>query len=96
MIYGARLRQAREFNKLTQRAVDQEIGLNQGRLSEAERDAYALSAAALVEFAELTGFPVEFFLRTSRELLSIPRLSIFGRVLECEQRMRAKRNLQGR
>lgn len=66
MIYGTRLRQAREFNKLTQRAVDQEIGLNQGRLSEAERDSYALSTEALVEFAALTGFPVEFFLKPSR------------------------------
>jgi Zn-dependent peptidase ImmA (M78 family) len=66
VIYGARLRQAREFSKLTQRAVDQEIGLNQGRLSEAERDAYALSAEALVEFAALTGFPVEFFCEPPR------------------------------
>ncbi len=66
MIYGARLRQTREFNKLTQRAVDQEIGLNQGRLSEAEHDAYALPVEALVEFAALTGFPVEFFLEPPR------------------------------
>ena len=66
MIYGTRLKQAREFSKLTQRAVDQEIGLNQGRLSEAERDAYTLSAEALVEFAALTEFPVEFFLEPPR------------------------------
>lgn len=66
MIYGTRLRQAREFCKLTQRAVDQEIGLNQGRLSEAERDAYALSMEVLTEFAALTGFPVEFFLEPAR------------------------------
>jgi Zn-dependent peptidase ImmA (M78 family) len=71
VIYGARLRQAREFNKLTQRAVDQEIGLNQGRLSEAERDAYTLSAEALVEFAALTGFPVEFFLEPPRVIFDL-------------------------
>ena len=61
MIYGARLRQAREFSKLTQREVDDDIGLNQGRLSEAERDAYALPTEAIIEFAALTRFPVEFF-----------------------------------
>lgn len=66
MIYGARLRQAREFSKLTQRAVDQEIGLNQGRLSEAERNAYELPMRLLTQFAALTGFPVEFFLEQPR------------------------------
>lgn len=61
MTYGARLRQAREFARLTQKGVQDEIGLNQGRLSQAERDAYVLSESALVEFAALTGFPPGFF-----------------------------------
>jgi Zn-dependent peptidase ImmA (M78 family)/transcriptional regulator with XRE-family HTH domain len=61
MIYGARLRQAREVAKLTQRSVSHEVGINQARWSEAERDSYTLPPQALAEFAQLSGFPEEFF-----------------------------------
>jgi Zn-dependent peptidase ImmA (M78 family)/transcriptional regulator with XRE-family HTH domain len=85
VIYGTRLRQAREFCKLTQRAIDDEIGLNQGRLSEAERDTYALSAEVLTQFAALTGFPVEFFLEPVRVTFDVMPLHFRSRAA-----MRAK------
>ncbi|WP_066636343.1 XRE family transcriptional regulator [Serinicoccus hydrothermalis] len=70
MIYGARLRQAREFSRLTQRAVQVEIGVSQSRWSSAESDAYELPEIALSKFADLTGFPTSFFERPPRIELS--------------------------
>ena len=63
MIYGTRLKQAREFAKLTQRAVSLEIGVTQAQVSNAERDAYVLPEVPFAAMARLTGFPELFFLR---------------------------------
>lgn len=66
MIHGTRLAQAREFSAITQKALADHIGISQSALSKAQNDQVELSAEALAEFANETGFPVEFFAHPPR------------------------------
>ena len=61
MIYGDRLRQARELAGLTQRDLAVVAGVPQPRISNAERQGEPLPGAATAEIAAHTGFPVSFF-----------------------------------
>jgi len=61
VIYGARLRQARELASLTQRALAVEAGIPQAYISRAENDSVDLGPERLAEIATILDFPVEFF-----------------------------------
>lgn len=61
MISGDRLRQAREFNGLTQRELAGVAGIPQPRLSGAERYGEDLPEHAVLQIAASTGFPPSFF-----------------------------------
>lgn len=61
MIYGARLRQAREIAGYTQSGLAELAGWHQSRLSDAEKDTWPVPDHVLWEIAAHTEFPVEFF-----------------------------------
>lgn len=61
MIYGTRLRQAREMVLMTQAEVSRETQIAQAHLSRAERDAYDLGPDRLALLAAHLEFPTEFF-----------------------------------
>lgn len=61
MIYGARLRQAREMALTTQAELARETGVPQSLLSRAESDSYDLGEERLALVAEHLDFPSRFF-----------------------------------
>lgn len=64
MIYGERLRQARELLGLTQQQLVAEIaGLNQPRLSRAEKNEGDLAPEMVTQLAQLSGLRDDFFSR---------------------------------
>jgi len=61
MIFGARIRQAREMAMMTQAELARETQIAQAHLSRAERDSYDLGLDRLALIAVHLEFPVEFF-----------------------------------
>jgi Zn-dependent peptidase ImmA (M78 family)/transcriptional regulator with XRE-family HTH domain len=61
MIYGERIRQAREFKGLTQTYLADLVGVKQAAISEMERGEFAPSQAVLQAIAKETGFLPTFF-----------------------------------
>lgn len=61
MIYGARLRQAREMALMTQAELSRETQIAQAHLSRAERDSYDLGPDRLALLAAHLEFPTPFF-----------------------------------
>ena len=63
MIFGTRIRQAREFLGEKQKDFGEAVGLKQSRISQAENTVTDLPPAVVAAMAEHSGFPVEFFQR---------------------------------
>src|SRR6266568_5667450 len=61
MIYGDKLRQARELCGLTQSMLAEQCGVQQTMIALLEREARAPSDELLGRIAVATGFPIEFF-----------------------------------
>jgi Zn-dependent peptidase ImmA (M78 family)/transcriptional regulator with XRE-family HTH domain len=61
MIYGERIRQAREFRGLTQTQLANAIGVKQAAISEIEYNAFVPSDSLLEKIANQTGFLPSFF-----------------------------------
>ena len=61
MIYGERIRQAREFKGITQTQLAQSVGIKQAAISEMEYNELSPSATVLSEIAKQTGFLPSFF-----------------------------------
>lgn len=66
MIFGERIRQARELLGETQKDFGEEVGLAQSALSDAERSVSDLSDRVVTAIASHSGFPPEFFERPPR------------------------------
>ncbi len=71
MIFGARIRQAREMALITQADLARETQIAQAHLSRAERDSYDLGLDRLALIAAHLEFPMEFF--TSAPLVEFGR-----------------------
>lgn len=61
MIYGERVRQAREYCGLTQTELAKKVGVNQSALTHVESGRNIPSQELLVSIAEQTGFSLSFF-----------------------------------
>jgi Zn-dependent peptidase ImmA (M78 family)/transcriptional regulator with XRE-family HTH domain len=61
MIYGERIRQAREFSGLTQTQLANAVGVKQSAISEIEYNEFAPSDSLLEKIANQTGFLPSFF-----------------------------------
>ncbi len=61
MIYGERVRQARELRGLTQKALAVVVQLHQSAVAHLEADRATISESALDRIALATGFPTSFF-----------------------------------
>lgn len=61
MIFGERIRQAREFLGETQKDFGEQVGLSQSKLSKAESTVGTLEPQAVATIAEHSGFPLDFF-----------------------------------
>jgi Zn-dependent peptidase ImmA (M78 family)/DNA-binding XRE family transcriptional regulator len=61
MIYGARIKQAREYCGLTQKELANRVGVNQSFIAHLENDRTDINPNLLVSLAEQTGFASAFF-----------------------------------
>lgn len=66
MIYGERVRQARELNGLTQKELSEAAEVQQAAISQIESGDSQPTSPVLAAIAAKTGFPIEFFARTPR------------------------------
>lgn len=67
MIYGERIRQARELNGFTQTQLSEAAAVKQAAISQIESGASQPSPPVLAAIADKTGFPAEFFSRPPRQ-----------------------------
>jgi Zn-dependent peptidase ImmA (M78 family)/transcriptional regulator with XRE-family HTH domain len=79
MIYGERIRQAREFKGLTQTHLANSIGIKQSAISEIEYNEISPSENVLKEIARQTGFLPSFFELEPDENLTIGSLNYRSR-----------------
>jgi len=83
MIYGERVKQAREFKGLTQTQLANMVGIQQSAISQIEKNDLAPSVGILQAIAECTGFLPSFF-----------ELEIIGNLPVGTLNYRAKRSLR--
>lgn len=79
MIYGERIRQAREFNGLAQIQLANAVGVKQAAISEMEYNEFAPSETLLKEIAKQTGFLPSFFELAPDDNLSFGTLNFRAR-----------------
>jgi len=75
MIYGERIKQARELNGLNQKEFASLIGCNQSAIAHFETNRSLPSAETLKEIARVTGFMVSFFENPPIDAFAIQSLS---------------------
>ncbi len=79
MIYGERIRQAREFKGLTQTQLANAVGVKQSAISEMEYNEFTPSETLLKEIAKQTGFLPSFFELELNDKLSFGTLNYRAR-----------------
>jgi len=79
MIYGERIRQAREFRGLTQTQLANAVGVKQAAISEIESDKFTPTEPIIIKIAEQTGFLPTFFELTPNGNLSFGTLNYRSR-----------------
>lgn len=80
MIYGERIRQAREFKGLTQTQLANAVGVKQAAISEIEYNEFAPSEDLLEKIANQTGFLPSFFEVEPSDNLSFGTLNYRARI----------------
>jgi Zn-dependent peptidase ImmA (M78 family)/DNA-binding XRE family transcriptional regulator len=79
MIYGDRIKQARELNGLTQTELASQIGCKQSAIAHFENNITAPSTATLKEIARATGFLTSFFEEPALDDFSLGSLAYRSR-----------------